>query len=194
MNNPRQLQPCTLVQFAELVRGTLPSLQLDHHENIDDLAGVRLVTGRQDRDDGKYAPIFRHRVATQAQQFDAILIVPVHEDSLRDICISTGWNGSGGPAIIPQLGHNNYFYPRDIVDDIRAEKQFTFNERYRLQVFLQAFNVANHQNVTSVNTPAYKLSGGVATYQANFGTVSKTNNSGFSSTPRQLELSTRFFF
>ena len=113
--------------------------------------------------------------------------------------IAADWNGSGGVTFIPQLGHNNLFFPRDIVLDARVEKQFAITERYRLQVFLQAFNLANHQNVTTVNTPAYKLSGpgalaGTATYQANFGTVSKTNNSGFSYTPRQLELAARFSF
>ncbi len=108
--------------------------------------------------------------------------------------IAADWNGNGNVSFVPDLGHNNLFFPRDIVDDVRVEKGFAFTERYRLQIFLQAFNVANHQNVTTVNTPAYKLSGGVATYQANFGTVSKTNNSGFSYTPRQLELSAKFTF
>jgi hypothetical protein len=88
-----------------------------------------------------------------------------------------------------------------MVDDVRVEKQFAFSERYHLQIFLQAFNLANHQNVSSENTIAYKLAGtagtplaGSATYQANFGTVATTNNSGFSYTPRQLELSGRFTF
>jgi hypothetical protein len=102
---------------------------------------------------------------------------------------------------IPQLGHNNYTAHAIIVDDIRVSKQFRFTERYGLQVFLQAFNVANHQNVSSENTTAFKLAGtagsplaGTATYQSNFGTVATTNNSGFSYTPRQLELSARFSF
>ena len=112
---------------------------------------------------------------------------------------STGFNGAGGPAFIPQLGHYNYTYNRVLVDDIRIEKQFAITERAHLQVFLQAFNLANHQNETSVNGTAYQLVGtsatsGTATYQSNFGTVSKTNNSGFSYTPRQLELSGRLFF
>ncbi len=112
---------------------------------------------------------------------------------------SGGFNGAGGPAFIPQLGHNVYTYNRVLVDDVRIEKQFALTERAHLQVFLQAFNVANHQNETSVNGTAFQLTGtsatsGTATYQSNFGTVSKTNNSGFSYTPRQLELSGRLFF
>jgi outer membrane receptor protein involved in Fe transport len=115
--------------------------------------------------------------------------------------IGADWNGNGSVSYVPQLGHNNYTAKRIMVDDVRAEKQFAFSERYHLQIFLQAFNVANHQNVSSENTIGYKLAGtagsplaGTATYQANFGTVATTNNSGFSYTPRQLELSGRFTF
>jgi len=113
--------------------------------------------------------------------------------------VLSDWNGNGNVSYIPELGHNNLFYPKDVVDDMRVEKQFAFQDRYRLQIFLQAFNVANHHNVTGVNTIAYKLastgaSSGTATYQSNFGTTSFTNNSGFSYTPRQLELSVRLAF
>ena len=109
------------------------------------------------------------------------------------------WNGNGSVTYIPQLGHNNHFFQKDVVDDLRVEKQFRIQERYSLQVFLQAFNIANHQNVTAVNSIAYKLAStgplaGTATWQSNFGTTSFTNNSGFSYTPRQLELSARFSF
>ena len=113
--------------------------------------------------------------------------------------VLANWNGNGNVSYIPQLGHNNFFFQKDVVSDVRVEKQFAFQERYRLQVFLQAFNIANHQNVTAVNSIAYKLAStgpnaGTATYQSNFRTTSFTNNSGFSYTPRQLELSARFSF
>ena len=115
--------------------------------------------------------------------------------------VAADWNGNGSVTYIPQLGHNNLFLPRDIVDDIRVEKGFRFTDRYQLKVFLQAYNVANHQNVTAVFTPAYKVAktagnalAGTATYQSNFGQTSFTNNSGFNYTPRQLELSARFSF
>ena len=108
-------------------------------------------------------------------------------------------NGAGGVSFIPQLGHNNYTYKRILVDDVRIEKQFAITERAHLQVFLQAFNVANHQNESTGNNTAFQLTGtsattGTAVYQSNFGTINRTNNSGFSYTPRQLELSARLFF
>ena len=108
--------------------------------------------------------------------------------------IAGDFNGAGGNAIIPQAGHNNYFQPRVIVDDLRVGKEFTFRDRYHLQLSGQAFNIANHQNVSAVSTTAYTLSGSTATYQSTFGQVTKTNNSGFSYAPRQIELSTRFSF
>ena len=77
---------------------------------------------------------------------------------------------------------------------MRVGKEFTFRERYHLQLFGQAFNVANHQNVSAVSTTAYTLSGSTATYQSTFGQVTKTNNSGFSYAPRQIELSMRLLF
>jgi hypothetical protein len=113
---------------------------------------------------------------------------------------SSGWNGSGGGELIPELGFNNYFQRKNIVDDIRLEKQFTFHDRYKLQVMAQAFNVANHQNVTEVYSEAYNLVGTTATYQGGqtgtsaFGTTETTNNSGFNFAPRQVELSARLSF
>ena len=112
---------------------------------------------------------------------------------------TSGFAGTGGPAFIPQLGHNNFTQNRILVDDVRIEKQFPITERAHLQVFLQAFNIANHQNESTANTTAFVLTGtsattGTAVYQSNFGTVNRTNNSGFSYTPRQLELAARLFF
>ena len=114
--------------------------------------------------------------------------------------IAGGLNGANGAIstnnnqMIPQIGFDNYFYPRAIVDDLRLQKDLVFRERYRLQLIGQAFNIANHQNVSSVTTTAYVLSGSTLTYQSTFGRISKTNNSGFNYTPRQIELSARFSF
>lgn len=107
-------------------------------------------------------------------------------------------NGAGGSAVIPGLGINNYFQTRDIVDDLRLQKDFHFKDRYTLELIGQAFNVANHQNQTEVFGTAYNV-GGTAlaptlTYQATWGTTEQTNNSGFSYAPREIELSTRFEF
>jgi hypothetical protein len=114
--------------------------------------------------------------------------------------IGGGWNGAGGSNLIPALGFNNLFERKDIVDDVRLEKDFQLTERYNLQLMAQAFNVANHQNVTEVYSTAYELSGTTATYQGGqastspFGGTETTNNSGFNFAPRQVEISARFMF
>jgi hypothetical protein len=86
------------------------------------------------------------------------------------------------------------------VDDLRAEKDFKFRERYDLQFLAQVFNLANHQNIDGVGTTAYKLSSGatstqgIATYQTTFQVPTSSNNSGFLYTPREIEIATKFSF
>jgi outer membrane receptor protein involved in Fe transport len=115
--------------------------------------------------------------------------------------VAADLNGNGGVANIPQLGINNHTQRMIVVNDVRVEKAMKLRDRYELKIALQIFNVANHQNVSTENTIAYKLAGtagtafaGTATYQPNFGTIATTNNSGFSYTPRELELAVRVAF
>jgi Carboxypeptidase regulatory-like domain/TonB dependent receptor-like, beta-barrel len=116
--------------------------------------------------------------------------------------IASGWNGSGYTGFIPEIGNNTYKYPRRIVDDARIQKQFTFEHDCNLQLFLNAFNLANHQNVTGFQASyLYSLSGTTATYTGVDGTGSKTfmvpnnsNSSAFLLTPRQVEIAARLNF
>lgn len=114
-------------------------------------------------------------------------------------------NGTSGSTLIPQIGVNSYRYPRRIVDDARLQKEFTFEHGgrdYRLQLLLNAFNVANHQNITGYSSTAmYVLSGTSMIYNKQPGTNYNTflvpnnsNNSGFLYTPRELEIAARFNF
>ncbi len=106
-------------------------------------------------------------------------------------------NGSGlaGTSVtyIPQLGRNSYQYPRTMVMDLRAQKSFTFAEKYNLELIGEAFNLANHQNVTAVNTTGYRFSGTSLQYQANAGLASNSN-SNFAYSPRQVQLAIRLMF
>jgi hypothetical protein len=116
--------------------------------------------------------------------------------------LNSGWNGSGGSSVIPLIGRNTLKYPRKIVDDMRIQKTIAFERGYNLQLMLNAFNVANHQNVDGfVTTNAYSLSGYTATYQgqpgttnSGFGVPNSSNNSSFLYTPRQIEIAARFEF
>jgi hypothetical protein len=122
--------------------------------------------------------------------------------------LNSSWNGAGGTSWIPPIGRNTYKYPRDIVQDVRLQKQISFTERYKGEARLDLYNVYNHQNVTAVQNTAYVLGGtsssnpnvSTATFQygiagtANFGTPTNSNSSGFLYTPRQVMISFKFLF
>lgn len=123
--------------------------------------------------------------------------------------LNSSWNGAGGTSFIPVIGRNTYKYPRDIVQDLRVQKQLAFTERYRAELRLDLFNLYNHQNVTNLQSLAYKLQSGsagpnantaTATFQSGtggtalFGTPTNSNSSGFLYTPRQIQIGFRFLF
>jgi Carboxypeptidase regulatory-like domain/TonB-dependent Receptor Plug Domain len=112
--------------------------------------------------------------------------------------LNSSWNGAGGTSYIPEVGRNTYKYPRDIVQDLRVQKEVRFTERYNAELRCDLYNLYNHQNVTGINSTGYLLSsaGGVntATYQSGFGAVTNSNSSGFLYTSRQVAISFKFFF
>jgi hypothetical protein len=108
--------------------------------------------------------------------------------------VGSYWNGSSGSTMIPSIGPNTKRYPHREVDDVRLQKQISFDKSRNIQLMFNAFNIANHQNVTSMNTTAYALSGTTATYQTNYGLVTNSNSQGFLYTPRELEFSIRINF
>jgi outer membrane receptor protein involved in Fe transport len=72
---------------------------------------------------------------------------------------SDAWNGALS-GWLPPIGRNTDQYPRVLIVDSRVEKQFTVDvhdKPYHLQLMGEFFNLANHQNVTTVNTGAYNL-------------------------------------
>jgi hypothetical protein len=130
--------------------------------------------------------------------------------------IGSYWNGASGSTMIPSIGINTMRYPRRMVDDVRFQKEIPFGKGRNLQLMCNMFNVANHQNVTSINNTAYILSGGsstpttttggvtsnnpaylqgTATFQsATYGQVTNTNSQGFLYTPREIEFTARINF
>jgi len=80
-----------------------------------------------------------------------------------------------------------------------VDKQINFTERYNLQLFVNIFNIANHQNIDGINTTGYAFTNGTtsqvtATYQTTLGSVTSSNSSGFLFTPRELEVGAKFTF
>jgi len=117
--------------------------------------------------------------------------------------IGGGVNGSAGTPRMPGFERNGFEQPRTTVVDLRLSKRFSVKERVKLEFLGEAFNVANHQNVTGVNTTAYTV-GAVSATKTNtltyttavptFGATTFTNTSGFSFAPRQIQLGVRAQF
>jgi len=111
------------------------------------------------------------------------------------------WNGAGGSNVIPGIGYDSFKMPRTIVDDLRLSKTVAFEHGYSIELLGNAFNLANHQNVTSESTNMYSLSGTTATYLGQtaagvntFQEVTATNGSNFTFSPRQVEIAARINF
>ena len=122
--------------------------------------------------------------------------------------ISTGsFNGSGGANRVPITDRNAYPLPQTYVVDLRLSKRVLFRERYGLEFLGEAFNLANHPNVTTANASAYFVNDVLATgsktigegntltpYSTPFQQVTSTNNSNFALNIRQLQLGVRLQF
>lgn len=123
-------------------------------------------------------------------------------------CLQAVNSGLSGLAVsyIPAVGRNTYTYPRDLVVDLRIQKDFKLTERFNLQFIGEAFNVANFQNVTSLVTTAYNVAAtstatagtGTLTWQPHtatggFGYVNSVN-SNFAYSPRNIQAGARLFF
>ena len=122
--------------------------------------------------------------------------------------INTGsFNGSGGADRVPITDRNAYQLPQTYVADLRLSKRLLFRERYGVEFLGEAFNLANHPNVTTANASAYFVNDVLATgsktigegntltpYSTPFKQVTSTNNSNFALNVRQLQLGVRVQF
>ncbi len=132
--------------------------------------------------------------------------------------------GAGGTARIPDLDRNAFNMPKTAVVDLRLSKSFYYNpgtQHLRFEVLAEAFNLFNHQNITSVNTQAYCVTSSPSTQVAAtalgctalnappptgnptstyylvgnpaFGTYLNSNSNTLL-TPRQLQIAGRLYF
>jgi outer membrane receptor protein involved in Fe transport len=122
--------------------------------------------------------------------------------------VTTGsFNGSGGANRVPITDRNVYQQPETYVVDMRLSKRLLFRERYGLEFLGEAFNLANHPNVTTVNSSAYFVNDILETgsktlgagntltpYSTPYKQVTSINNSNFALNVRQLQLGVRFQF
>ncbi|MDE1163264.1 MAG: TonB-dependent receptor [Acidobacteriaceae bacterium] len=111
---------------------------------------------------------------------------------------SSGIAGTGVSSYIPFLGRNTLMQPRNIVVDMRLQKDFRVRDGMTFQLLAEGFNLANHQNITGVNTGAFTLSGTTLTSvaaTANFGQASTSGvNSNYAYQVRQFQFGGRLMF
>jgi hypothetical protein len=126
--------------------------------------------------------------------------------------VGGGVNGSNGAFRLPGFERNGLQQPNTNVLDLRLSKRFTVAERVKLELLGESFNILNRQNVTAVNTTGYfigtttnaakQVTGNLLTFNTSsansalplFGSVTNSNASGFSYTPRQVQLGIRAQF
>jgi outer membrane receptor protein involved in Fe transport len=120
----------------------------------------------------------------------------------QSIISTTSFNGSAGANRIPGIDRNVFQQPRTWVADLRLSKKIVVMERYKLEFLAEAFNLANHPNVTAVGTTAYAVSTDT-THHVNefvpytstaFQSVTGINNSNFAYNVRQLQMALRLTF
>jgi hypothetical protein len=80
--------------------------------------------------------------------------------------IGSSINGSGGANRVPGFARNFFKQPRTQVLDLRLSKKFDLADRAKVELLGESFNIANHLNVSGVNTGAYSY-GGTAGTSAN---------------------------
>ena len=103
---------------------------------------------------------------------------------------------------MPGIDRNSFQQPKTWFVDLRASKRVVVHEGYTLEFLAEAFNLANHQNVTGVGTNAYTVSldstnhvNQLVPFAATpFKSVTTTNNNNFAYSPRQLQMAVRFTF
>jgi hypothetical protein len=120
--------------------------------------------------------------------------------------IGGGVNGSAGTFRLPGFERNGFQQPKTTVLDLRLSKRFNVADRVKFEFLGEAFNIANHQNVTGVNATAYFIGTtgtstkptsntlSFTTSNPSFGGTTFTNTSGFSYAPRQIQLGVRAQF
>jgi outer membrane receptor protein involved in Fe transport len=108
---------------------------------------------------------------------------------------SSGVAGTGVSSYIPVFGRNQLYAPRNIVVDARLQKDFRIREGMTFQLLAEGFNLANHRNITGVNSGAFSLANNILTATTNFGTPSTSGvNGNYAYQVRQFQFGGRIMF
>jgi hypothetical protein len=105
----------------------------------------------------------------------------------ESIISTSSFNGSGGANRVPVIDRNAFQQPKIWVLDLRLSKKLVVKQRYSLEFLTEAFNLANHQNVTSVGATAYTVAQDTTNHtntlvpytSTPFSSIVSTDNSNF---------------
>ncbi len=108
---------------------------------------------------------------------------------------SSGVAGTGVSSYIPFFGRNQLYAPRNIVLDARLQKDFRIREGMTFQLLAEGFNLANHRNITGINSGAFSMANNILTPTTNFGTPSTSGvNGNYAYQVRQFQFGGRIMF
>ena len=116
--------------------------------------------------------------------------------------VVTSFNGSNSTGRLPNIDRNAFRYPKTWNLDLRFSKRFTVREHYSLEYLAEAFNLANHQNVTGLGTTAYSVTEDTTNHintltpytAVTYNSITSTNNSNFAYNVRQIQMALRLTF
>lgn len=104
----------------------------------------------------------------------------------------TGVLADGGTNRVPWLAPNSFQMPRTADVDLRLQKEFVLRESWKLILSSDAFNLFNHNNVTSVDTQMYTIAGTNLNFNPHFGVPTASSNTLIAQ--RQIQVGIRLNF
>jgi hypothetical protein len=152
-----------------------PIISLNTGQPINVTAGSDISLTGVGADRPNVDPTVQTMTRTLQQYFDPAAFVggcTTAAYATSPYCIPLGTFGNGGRDIM----HG----PGSIQFDMSATRRFSFNERYKMELRGDFFNIMNHANW---GNPAAGLT------SSTFGEIT-----GFSGDPRLIQLSMKFFF
>jgi hypothetical protein len=103
-------------------------------------------------------------------------------------------DGNTATDRVPGTLRNGFTTPNVYIVDARATKSFVFNERYRLSLIGEAFNLFNRSNLATVNTGQFVIANSAATTLANPAVTTPFRGPRTFLGERQMQLAVRFTF
>jgi hypothetical protein len=133
--------------------------------------------------------------------YESPLYVTSGQPTTARLINTSSFNGSGGADRVPGFDRNLYQQPRTTDLDLRLSKRLFFRDKYNFEFLAEAFNLANHQNVTAVEGVAYVPTADktnhlneMVPFSIPYGSVTSTNNSNFAYSVRQIQMAVRLQF